>query len=113
MFEERLQRKTGFRLPNNCAIDHSKAVLLLQCLNRSVFDGLAFYRVNLFYWYKIFTLGCCKNTKRDLSNLNSSNTDGLFTMSNSNSFLSPYEILLIARENKMFRVFFLFYHDII
>ena len=34
------------------------------------------------------------------SNLNSSNTDGLFTMANSNSFLSPYEILPLAQENK-------------
>ena len=33
-------------------------------------------------------------------NLNSSNTDGSFTMVNSNSFLSPYEILLLAQENK-------------
>ena len=35
------------------------------------------------------------------SNLNSSNTDGSFTtMANSNSFLSPYEILSLAQENK-------------
>ena len=34
------------------------------------------------------------------SNLNSSNTDGSFTMAYSNSFLSPYEILPIAQENK-------------
>ena len=34
------------------------------------------------------------------SNLDSSNTDGSFTMANSNSFLSLYEILLIAQENK-------------
>ena len=34
------------------------------------------------------------------SNLNSLNTDGSFTMANSNSFLCPYEILLIAQENK-------------
>ena len=36
------------------------------------------------------------------SNLNSSNTDGSFTMVNSNSFLSPYEILPI-QENKYLR----------
>ena len=36
------------------------------------------------------------------SNLNSSNTDGSFTMANSNSFLSPYEIQ-IDQENKYFR----------
>ena len=34
------------------------------------------------------------------SNLNSSNTDDSFTMANSNSFLSPYEILPLAQENK-------------
>ena len=39
------------------------------------------------------------------SNFNSSNTDGSFTMANSNSFLSPYEMLLIAQENKYFRKF--------
>ena len=37
------------------------------------------------------------------SNLNSSNTDGSFTMANSNSFLSPYEILPIDQENKYLR----------
>ena len=37
------------------------------------------------------------------SNLNSSNTDGSFTMANSNSFLSLYEILSIDQENKCLR----------
>ena len=36
-------------------------------------------------------------------NLNSSNTDGSFIMANSNSFLSPYEILPIDQENKYLR----------
>ena len=39
------------------------------------------------------------------SNLNGSNTDGSFTMANSNSFFSPYEILPIAQENKYLRNF--------
>ena len=34
------------------------------------------------------------------SNLNSSNTDGSFTMAYSNSFLSPYEILPLTQENR-------------
>ena len=34
------------------------------------------------------------------SNLDSSNTDGSFTMANSNSFFSPFEVLPIAQENK-------------
>ena len=33
-------------------------------------------------------------------NLNGSNTDGSFTMDDSNSFFSPYKILPIAQENK-------------
>ena len=39
------------------------------------------------------------------SNLDGSNTDGSFTMANSNSFFSPYEILPIAQENKYLRKF--------
>ena len=39
------------------------------------------------------------------SDLNSLKTDGSFTMANSNLFLSPYEILLIAQENKYLREF--------
>ena len=42
------------------------------------------------------------------SNINSSNTDGSFTMVNSNTFLSPYEILPIH-----LGIFFLFYHEIV
>ena len=38
-------------------------------------------------------------------NLDGSNTDGSFTMANLNSFLSPYEILPIAQENKYLRKF--------
>ena len=45
------------------------------------------------------------------SNLNSSNTDGSFTMVNSNSFLSPYEILPLRKQ--IFREIFLFYHEIV
>ena len=42
------------------------------------------------------------------SNLNSSNTDGSFTMANSNSFLSLYEMLLLAQENKYLGKFYYF-----
>ena len=44
------------------------------------------------------------------STLNSSGNVGSFTMANSNSFLSPYEILPIAEENKYLRKIFLFDH---
>ena len=40
------------------------------------------------------------------SNPDGSNTDGSFTMANSNSFFSPYEILPIAQENKYLRIFY-------
>ena len=43
-------------------------------------------------------------------NLNGSNTDGSFTVDDSNSFFSPYKILPIAQENKYLGIFFLFYH---
>ena len=46
-------------------------------------------------------------------NLNGSNTDGSFTVDNSNSFFSPYKILPIAQENKYLGIFFLFYHGIV
>ena len=38
-------------------------------------------------------------------NLYGMNTDSSFTMANSNSFMSPYEILPIAQENKYLRNF--------
>ena len=40
-----------------------------------------------------------------ISSNNGSNTDGSTTMDNSNWFLSPYEILLLAQENKYLRKF--------
>ena len=46
------------------------------------------------------------------SNLDSSNTDGSFTMANSNSFLSPCEILKIALKNKYLGEFS-YYHKIV
>ena len=47
------------------------------------------------------------------SNLDGSNTDGSFTMANSNSFLSPYKILPIAQENKFLRKFSYFFREIV
>ena len=38
-------------------------------------------------------------------NLNGSNTDGSFTVDESNSFFSPYKILPIAQENKYLMIF--------
>ena len=39
------------------------------------------------------------------SNLDGSNTNGLFTMANLNLFLSPYEILPIAQAKQIFKKF--------
>ena len=41
----------------------------------------------------------CFNRAKTHSNLNSSNTDGSFTMANSNLFESPYENYPTAQEN--------------
>ena len=41
-------------------------------------------------------------------NLNGSNTDGSFTVDDSNSFFSPYKILPVAQENKYLGFFFVF-----
>ena len=38
-------------------------------------------------------------------NLNGSNTDGSFTVDDSNSFFSPYNILPIGQDNKYVRIF--------
>ena len=38
-------------------------------------------------------------------NLSGSNTDGSFTLDDSNSFFSPYKILPIAQENKYLGIF--------
>ena len=46
-------------------------------------------------------------------NLNGSNTDGSFTVDDSNSFFSPYKILPIAQENKYLGIFFLFHYGIV
>ena len=46
-------------------------------------------------------------------NLNGSNTDGSFTVDDSNSFFSLYKILPIAQENKYLGIFFLFYYGLV
>ena len=51
-----------------------------------------------------------RSRKQIQSNLNSSNTDGSFTMANSNLILSPYEILPMDQENKEA---FLFHYKIV
>ena len=53
-----------------------------------------------------------KKQRHILSNLNSSNTNGSFTMADSKSFLSSHEILLIAQK-QIFKEIFLFYHEIV
>ena len=42
-------------------------------------------------------------------NLNGSNTDGSFTVDDSNPFFSPYKILPIAQENKYLGFLFSYY----
>ena len=47
------------------------------------------------------------------SNLNSSNTDGLFTMANSNSCLSPYDFFSANSRKQIFKDIFNLYHEIV
>ena len=79
-------------------------------------NGHYLYNLCIFVWvqhiYLLAKQPCCVQTKMyytDIypiqSNLNSSNTDGSFTMAVSNSFSSPYEMLPIAPENKYLRKF--------
>ena len=56
---------------------------------------------------------CWAHMLKGMYNLNGSNTDGSFTVDDSNSFFSPYKILPIAQENKYLGIFFLFYHGIV
>ena len=56
------------------------------------------YRETYFFFTFITGNSLCRTYIQ--SNLNNSNTDGSFTMANSNSFLSPYEVFPIAQENK-------------
>ena len=51
------------------------------------------------------TLYCLFLFVRIQYNLNGSNSDVSFTVDDSSSFLSPYEILPIAQENKYLRKF--------
>ena len=47
------------------------------------------------------------------SNLDGSNTDGSFTMANSNSFLSPYEFFSDSSRKQIFKEILLFYREIV
>ena len=54
-----------------------------------------------------------KKTSHIQSNLDSSNTDGSFTMTISNQLLSPYEFFSDSSRKQIFRGIFLFYHEIV
>ena len=64
-----------------------------------------------------FDLGCSVNCFHVLylyrKNLSDSNTNDSFTVDNSNSFLSPQEILPTAQENKYLRIARIFSYFII
>ena len=64
------------------------------------------------FWDFLFAFLYIKGLLKIESNLDGSNTDGSFTMANSNSFLSPYEILPSSRK-QIFKEIFLFYREIV
>ena len=63
------------------------------------------YHGNRYLWGIIMQTVLQITVKYIQSSLNCSNRDGLFTMADSNSFLSPFEILPISPENKYLRKF--------
>ena len=80
-------------------------------------DSAAMHRVYFYLssFYKRMGIqeSFCTQAFENLShiqyNLNGSNTDGTFTVDDSNSFFSPYKILQIAQENKYLGIFFLIF----
>ena len=68
-------------------------VMLIDIYMKFLEDSLNGFQVKEQIWF-------CDSPREIQSNLDSSNTDGSFTMANSNSFLSPYKVLPIAQENK-------------
>ena len=77
----------------------------LLCAYPEVQQGnpLSYANISLPQAARCYMLMYCSEVTQ--SNLNSSNTDGSFTMANSNSILSPLEIFPIVQENKYLKIF--------
>ena len=88
--------------------NHTKAVALLSVPREghASFDSELPGLVHLYIQYGLVHLYIQYN-------LNGSNTDGSFTLDDSNFFFSPYKVLPIAQENEYLGIFFLFYHEIV
>ena len=74
-----------------------------RCCKSAHFAHARYYLVNILILALSFHI-----INHIQSNLDSSNTDGSFTMANSNSFLRPYEVFPVAQENKYLGNFFYF-----
>ena len=77
-------------------------------MNRLIESEYALFDTDAVLVFKMTHYVC--NVRRTLKkiiqyNLNGSNTDGSFTVNDSNSFFSPYKILPIAQENKYLGIF--------
>ena len=87
-------------------IQHDKGLKRKRCEALSGLQNcwlIWVFPINLYH-----TLGKFSRQKMKIQyNLNGSNTDGSFTVDDSNSFFSPYKILPIAQENKYLGIFFL------
>ena len=88
VFWEKLEKYVKMLSAENF-IQSAKHEFLIFLVLSFYISELDFHKINICRWTNIIQ-----------SNLNSSNTDGSFTMANSNSFLSSYEILPLAQENK-------------
>ena len=110
-FEEIVRYFTIFLLPQiqkiwsqGCGITKFCYLFKDKYMVKSTKQGLLAQKLTFFLflkekmcWYSKVLLICTNNIQL---NLDSSNTDGSFTMANSNSFLSPYEVLPTAQKNK-------------
>ena len=75
---------------NLCFLSRNKTNIVYPCKSLFIYTKVGFKGVKIIQY-----------------NLNGSNTDGSFTVDDSNSFFSPYKILPIAEENKYLMIFFI------
>ena len=99
-----IRRVAPIRYPSHCVFGWTDEPVFNSPIRLKSGDKKQQYKENKQHQNHRIRRQAIKTTeKRELksiylvqSNLDSSNTDGSFTMANSNSFLSPYEILPIV-----------------
>ena len=72
-------------------------------MSEGTFSNIAAHLLNMYIYVVPYEIGTFSVIEQ--SNLNISNTHDSFIIAHSNSFLSPYEVLPIAQENKYLGTF--------